>query len=121
MNIVMEIQLQKVRMFGFHGLHAGEEIMGGEFEVSLKACYIPTHIPIKKIEDTLDYTQLLSIVKQRMQNPTHLLETLATDIAGEIIAKFSIVTEVGISIHKLHPPIENFEGSVGVSLKIKRN
>ena len=67
-----------------------------------------------------DYTELLKIVKQRMQHPAHLLETLATEIASEIIAKFSIVTEVAISIYKLHPPIENFEGSVGVTYKLKR-
>ncbi|MCW3106288.1 MAG: dihydroneopterin aldolase [Segetibacter sp.] len=121
MNSVMEIQLQKVKVFGFHGLHAGEEIIGGEFEVNLVVSYVPAQIPIKKIEETLDYTVLLSIVKQRMQKPAHLLETLATEIASEIIAKFSIVTEVAVSIHKLHPPIENFEGSVGVTYKIKRD
>src|SRR3954470_17438149 len=98
MNAIMEIQLQKVKIFGFHGLHAGEEIIGGEFEVSLVASYIPAQIPIKKIEETLDYTVLLAIIKQRMQKPTHLLETLATEIASEIIARFSMVTEVAISI-----------------------
>ena len=121
MNAEMQIQLQKVKFYGYHGLHEGEEITGGEFEVSLTTSYIPIHIPIKKIEETLDYTSLLHIIKQKMQKPVHLLETLATEIASEIIAKFSIVTTVEISISKLHPPIENFEGSVGVSFTIKRN
>lgn len=121
MNREMQIYLQKVKFFGRHGLHAGEEITGGEFEVSLTTNYIPVQIPIKKIEETLDYTALLSIVRERMLRPAHLLETLATEIASEIIAKFSIVTAVEISISKLHPPIKNFEGSVGVTFKIKRN
>ena len=56
-----------------------------------------------------------------MKKPVHLIETLAAEIASEIIAKFSIATEVNISIIKLHPPIKNFEGSVGVTFKIKRN
>ena len=120
MIAVMEIVLQKVKVFGFHGLDAGEEVLGGEFEVNLVASYKPADIPIKKIEETLDYTVLLSIIKRRMQEPAHLLETLATEIASEIIAKFSIVTEIAISIYKLHPPIENFEGSVGVTYKVKR-
>jgi len=117
----MQIHLQKVRLFGYHGLVAGEEITGGEFEVSLTTTYLPIDIPIKKIEETLDYTALLDIVKERMKTPAHLLETLATEIASEIIAKFSIVTAVDISIFKLHPPIKYFEGSVGVTFKIKRN
>ena len=120
MNALMEILLQKVRIFGYHGLSHGEDIIGGEFEVSLIARYVPANITIIKIEETIDYTVLLEIVRQRMRRPAHLLETLATEIASEIIAKFSIVTEVEISIFKLHPPIENFEGSVGVTYKVKR-
>lgn len=121
MHAEMQVHLQKIRFFGYHGLHAGEEITGGEFEVSLTTHYLPIQIPILKIEETLDYTTLLDIIRERMQKPVHLLETLATEIASEIIAKFSIVTEVEISISKLHPPIKNFEGSVGVTFKIKRN
>ena len=121
MSAEMKIRLQKVKFFGYHGLHAGEEITGGEFEVSLTTAYKPIRIPIKKIEETLDYTVLLSMVRETMKRPVQLLETLATEIASEIIAKFSIVTEVEISITKLHPPIANFDGSVGVSFKINRN
>ncbi len=121
MHAEMQIQLQKVKFFGYHGLHAGEEITGTEFEVSLTTCYVPIQIPIKRIEETLDYTALLDIVRDKMKKPVHLIETLATEIAGEIIAKFSIATEVNISISKLHPPIKNFQGSVGVTFKLKRN
>ena len=117
----MLIHLQKVKLFGYHGVHVGEEIIGGQFEVSLTAKYLPMQLPIKNIEETIDYTVLLQIVKERMKRQAQLLETLATEIASEIIAKFSIVTEVAISIYKLHPPIENFEGSVGITYKIKRS
>jgi dihydroneopterin aldolase len=120
MNAAMKIELHKLKLYGFHGLLPGEEIIGGEFEVSLSVCYIPAQIVIKKIEETLDYTALFDLVKERMQKPAHLLETLATEIAGEIIAKFSIVTEVEISIYKLQAPIRNFEGAVGVNFKITR-
>lgn len=118
---LMEIKLEQVKLFGFHGLHAGEEIVGGEFEITLSAFYLPAQIPIKEIGETLDYTVLLAIVKERMQRPAHLLETLASEIAGEIIAKFSIVTTVVISINKLNPPIRSFEGTVGVTYTLKRN
>lgn len=121
MTSEMQIHLQKVKLFGYHGLNAGEEVIGGEFEVSLTAYYQPKSPPITKIDETLDYTILLEIVRQRMSVPTHLLETLATEIASEIIARFLTVTSVEISIFKLHPPIVNFEGSVGVTCKINRH
>lgn len=117
----MQIHLEKIKLFGYHGLHAGEEVTGGEFEVSLTSYYTPTEIPINKIEQTVDYTALLSIIKEKVKHPVHLLETLATEIAREIIAKFSMVNEVVISIYKLHAPIENFEGRVGVTFRTKRN
>jgi len=121
MNSIMEIHLQKVRLSGFHGLDAGENILVGQFEVSLTAIYNPARIPVTELHETLDYTVLLGMVEKRMAKPTLLLETLATDIGSEIIAKFQIVTEVTISIIKLHPPIINFRGSVGVTFTIKRN
>lgn len=121
MHAEMQIHLNKVKFFAHHGLHAGEEVTGGEFEVSLVANYLPVNWPITDIGETVDYTALLQIIRERMKKPVHLLETLATEIASEIIAKFSRVTEVVISIFKLHPPIESFEGSVGVTFKIKRN
>lgn len=121
MHAEMQIHLQKVKLFGYHGLHAGEEITGTEFEINLTTLYLPKQLPIYRIEETLDYTALLDITREKMKNPVQLIETLATEIASEIIAKFSIVTEVTISISKLHPPIKNFEGSVGVTFKIKRN
>jgi 7,8-dihydroneopterin aldolase/epimerase/oxygenase len=52
MDALMEIHLQKVKVFGFHGLDAGEEIVGGEFEVCLTVYYVPEDIIIKKIDQT---------------------------------------------------------------------
>ncbi len=121
MPVEMQIHLQKIRFFGYHGLLAGEKVTGGEFEVDLITNYLPIQIPIKKIEETIDYTVLLSIVRERMNKPAQLLETLATEIAGEIIEKFPVVTGVEISISKLHPPIKNFQGKVGVTFKIKKD
>ena len=121
MRAEMQIHLQKIWFYSYHGLQPGEEVTGGEFEVNLTTNYLPIQTKIKKIEETIDYTVLLSIVSERMNKPAQLLETLATDIAGEIIEKFPVVTAVEISISKLHPPIINFQGAVGVTFKIKRD
>lgn len=117
----MKIHLEKIRLHCYHGLHSGEEILGGEFEVNLTAHYSPVELPVIHLNDTVDYTALYELVKARMQKPTLLLETLVTEIAAEILAKFSLVEEVNLSIYKLHPPIPNFQGSVGVAYTLKRN
>lgn len=117
----MKVHLRSVRFYAYHGIDDGEDVLGGEYEVSLTASYKPENVPITSIEQTVDYTVLYNIIRQRMQTPAALLETLATEIASEIFAKFSIISEVDISIFKLHPPIKNFEGSVGVTYQLKRN
>ena len=117
----MEIRLEKIRTYSYHGLHTGEEILGGEFEINLSAHYTPLELPIINLSDTVDYSALYELVKTRMQKPALLLETLATEIAAEILAKFSLVEEVNISIYKLHPPIPHFQGRVGVAFTLKRN
>jgi dihydroneopterin aldolase len=121
MNSEMEIHIKKAKFYGYHGVDAGEDVLGGAFEVSVTVTYNPTNTPVNNLDDTIDYTRVLDLVKARMTKPTLLLETLATEIASEIIAKFQNATVATISIFKLHPPIINFEGSVGVTFTIKRN
>jgi dihydroneopterin aldolase len=118
---MMEVHLKQVKLYGYHGLVEGEDVLGGEYEVSLTASYLPTEVPVVSINQTIDYTVLYNIIIARMQKPTRLLETLATEIVGEIFAKFSVVNNVAISIFKLHPPIKNFEGSAGVTYQLKRD
>ncbi|MEJ7826612.1 MAG: dihydroneopterin aldolase [Segetibacter sp.] len=117
---MMQVHLKQLKLYGYHGLDKGEDVLGGEYEVSLTASYTSTEVPLVSIGQTIDYTVLYEMVKQRMQKPTPLLETLATEIASEIFAKFSNAEEVVISIFKLHPPIKNFQGSVGVTYQLKR-
>ncbi len=121
MNGQMEIKLENVRLYGYHGLQKGEEVLGGEFEINLSAYFIAKGFPITLLENSVDYSAIFSIVKQRMLQPAHLLETLAMDIVRELFDKFPIVEEVKISISKLKPPIPSFNGSVGVACSVKRN
>ena len=116
----MKIHLKDLKFYSFHGLHNGEDILGGKFEVNLTVSFEPGHEVLTKIDKTVDYSELYRLVKDRMAIKTPLLETIGMEIANEIIAQFHIVSEVEISIQKLHPPIEQFEGSVGISYKLTR-
>jgi 7,8-dihydroneopterin aldolase/epimerase/oxygenase len=98
-------------------LHEEERILGNEFEVNLSVGFEPSQLPVTKFEQTIDYTLLYQHVKQRMSVPTPLLETLATVIAAEIQSRYSQVTKISIRIKKLYPPVNNFEGSLGVSFE----
>jgi dihydroneopterin aldolase len=55
-----------------------------------------------------------------MMEPRHLLETVATTMAHEILDLFALAAEVSITIKKITPPIVGFQGSVGVHYTGKR-
>lgn len=117
----MQVHLKGIRLYGYHGLDEGEDVLGGEYEISLTASFTPQTLPVISIEHTIDYTVLYEIIRTRFLRPTPLLETIATEIGSEIFAKFPVVRVVDISIFKLHPPIKNFLGSVGVTYHLNRS
>ena len=117
----MQVHIHKAKIFAYHGIHAEEGILGGWFEVNLTVSFRPSSLPVTALKETVDYTELLNLVKKEMNNPEPLLETVAGLIVQGILAQFSIAEEVNISITKMHPPIASYKGSVGISLTVKRN
>ena len=77
-------------------------------------------IPVLHIKDSIDYVSVYNLVANRMAIATPLLETVITEIAQSILARFSLALKVEISIDKLTPPIPSFEGRVGVSFILER-
>lgn len=114
------VLLKDLHFFGFHGLYEGEKILGNDFLVNLEIGYTPEHFPARDIKDTIDYAAVYQLVKNRMNIPTPLLETLVADIAHEILAQFSLSNYVTITIEKMRPPVPQFTGSLGVSLTLNR-
>jgi 7,8-dihydroneopterin aldolase/epimerase/oxygenase len=108
------IELKSVNFFAFHGLHDEERKTGNEYEVYLSVKYITDGKKITKIENTINYVTLFEIVKQEMELPRNLLETIAISISEKIREQFSQVKEIVVQINKKNPPIINFSGSVAV-------
>ena len=66
-----------------------------------------------------NYVNLFAIVKQRMHQPSPLLEKIADEIIGKIRVQYPFIREVIISIYKLQAPIGNFQGKAGMTLHKK--
>jgi len=117
---MLTIELTKLLFHAHHGLYKEEKILGGAFEVNVSVHHHAAAIPLLHLKDTIDYVAVYNIVKEKMEQPTPLLETIATTIADEIFRKFSQAEEVTVAITKLNPPIIAFEGSVGVKCVLRR-
>ncbi len=118
---MLTIQLLKLPFYAYHGVYEEEKKLGGEYEVTVLVRYTETKMPVLHISETVDYVSVYNIIKQHMQQPRALLETVATTLAQDIFLAFSEVEEVSVEIIKKHPPVPNFAGSVGVKWEGKRS
>jgi 7,8-dihydroneopterin aldolase/epimerase/oxygenase len=114
---LVTVELNAATFFAFHGLYEEEKKTGGEFEVNLSVSFFTDKTVIDKIEQTVNYVKLYELVKQQMQVPTGLLETVAMLITEKIKQAFPQVNEIIIKIEKKHPPIHNFSGSLSVTYR----
>lgn len=110
------IELQQVRIHAFHGVYEGEKKTGSEYEVSVKVWYDEGDTSFDHLRNTVNYVEILDIVKQRMQVPTGLLEKVADGIISEIRLRYPFTTEIMVSVYKLEAPVENFQGKLGVTI-----
>ena len=118
---MLKIELSKLQFYGYHGVNKEEHTAGGDFEVELSVSFEPPATPVQQLSDTIDYTQLYALVKERMNRRAYLIETLAMEIAQAILQEFPVAAEAEVSVKKLHPPIPFFSGSVAATYIAKRN
>lgn len=117
---MLQIHLKNIRFFSYHGIFEEERILGNHFTVNITVDVVVEAIPVLHMSQSIDYVAIYELVAKRMAKATPLLETVVTEIAQSILARFSLALKVEISIDKLTPPIPSFEGSVGVSFTLER-
>lgn len=118
---MLTINLHNLLFHAHHGLYEEEKVLGNDFEVNISIKHRPITEKIASLEQTINYAIVYKQVKERMEQSTPLLETLAQEICEMILQNFSHADEVFFSIKKLNPPIINFQGSVGVSFELRRS
>jgi dihydroneopterin aldolase len=110
------INLHNLIFHAFHGVHEEEKILGNTFEVNVSVTFEPVE-RVTRLHDTINYVSIYHLVKQAMEVPEPLLETLAQDMTQKIYEFDSRIKSISVSVKKKHPPISNMEGSVSVHYK----
>jgi dihydroneopterin aldolase len=91
-----------------------EKILGNDFEVNMDVV-IDAPEKISKLHQSVDYVALHAIIKEVMDVPTPLLETVVQELAERVGLFDNKIKLVTVSVKKLNPPIINFQGTVGIS------
>jgi 7,8-dihydroneopterin aldolase/epimerase/oxygenase len=111
----LTIQLQNVRFFAAHGLYLEEAQIGNEFEIDAFITYKAPKEIVGGIDETVDYVKVYQLIEEIMSQKKGLLETCAMLIVDRIHKQFQFVKKISITIRKVHAPITNFAGTVGVT------
>ena len=100
------ICLNDIRLYAFHGVLEQERRVGGDYSVSLRVHYnIYKSMETDNVADTLNYAQLLKIVKREMAVPSNLLEHVAGRIGKTVFHEFPQAEAIDLTVTKLNPPM----------------
>lgn len=101
-----KITLEGLEFHAFHGVYPHERNSGNWFEVDIA---VETDFTQGAADDelagTVNYETLFSIVKQEMERPSKLLETVAEKIIKDVLQQLPAVIQVELKISKINPPI----------------
>jgi dihydroneopterin aldolase len=116
----MVIELKDLRFHSKHGLYEEETATGGEFLLNVNVHFKSEHLPPLSLKDTINYVDVYKIISSKMNVAEALLEKLAFSIGNDILNHDEKIFAVDVELFKLHPPIIQFNGKVGVKLTVKK-
>ena len=116
---MVTVQLHNLIFSGRHGVFKEELTTGNTFEVNLDVSYDEINRPFSGLDSIVNYVTIFAIIKERMHQPSPLLEKIAEEIIVRIKEQYPFIREAVISIYKQQAPIGNFQGKAGMTLHKK--
>lgn len=115
--MIGKVELEGLEFHSFHGLYPHERVSGNWFEIDIA---VETDFSVAATTDelagTVNYEVLFRIVKDEMDKPSKLLETVAEKIVNDVLQELPAALTVSLKISKLNPPIGGKAKKATVSL-----
>jgi dihydroneopterin aldolase len=117
----IEIGLEGLVFYGYHGVMNEEGALGNRFEVNV---WLSAEVGSSAFDDdihqTVDYYKIYALISQVMHERKKLLESLAQLIASAILSQFEQVAEVKVQVSKYNPPLKGLCERAYVTFTQKR-
>jgi dihydroneopterin aldolase len=118
---MINVLLQGAEFFAYHGYYPEEQLLGCKFVIDLSVGFIPPgNLADDKLSGTVNYEQLYNICCHEMKEPRKLIETVAQAIADKIKIDYPFISELQLTLKKLHPPMKGNIAYTGVSINYKK-
>ena len=116
-----KVSLEGLEFHAYHGVYPHERSSGNKFEVDI---LVDTHFANSAFHDelsgTINYEDLYAIVKDEMEKPSKLLETVGHAITTRVLGTFQEALSVEVKISKFNPPIGGVCRKASVVVSEKR-
>lgn len=115
------IDIDRLKIYSYHGVLPAERQIGNEFEVSATLFYDASAAAgTDDIGRALNYAEAVNVIEEEMAVPSSLLEHVAHRIATALLDRFPALTGGTVTVAKIHPPIPSQLGSVRFSMSFVR-
>jgi 7,8-dihydroneopterin aldolase/epimerase/oxygenase len=116
-----KISLEGLEFHAYHGVYPHERDSGNWFEVDISVdSDFTSGAETDELAGTVNYETLFQIVKDEMEVPSKLLETVAEKIASRVLKELKSVEVVELKIAKLNPPIGGKCKKASISIARRR-
>ncbi len=116
-----QILLEGLEFYSYHGCFSEEQIIGTWFTVdlTLEGDFEKSAIN-DDLHETVNYLQVYRTVKEEMEKPSKLIETVANRIIEAVLQKFVLVENIKVKVSKLNPPLGGKIKNVSVIMQKNR-
>lgn len=95
-----------MRFHAFHGVMPEENVVGGEYEVSVTLeVDFSRAMEGDDLEGTVNYAVVYDLVSREMRTPSKLIEHVAGRILKSLKREFPQVESIEVRLSKLNPPV----------------
>jgi len=117
------IRIKNATFYGYHGVSNEEQYVGGKFEADIDIYTDFSEAAINdNLKKTVDYYQVFTFLNQFTVNRKYyLIETLAINIANELLKNFEGIIKVAVRVRKNNPPLGGVVDCVEAEVIKERN
>lgn len=110
--------MEQMEFFAFHGCFDEEQVIGNRFLVDLEFETETAKAELSdRLDDTVDYQDVYSILKAEIDVNSKLLEHLSRRILNAVSIKYPFLKNLKIRVSKMSPPIGGKIRAVTLELK----
>jgi len=119
--MVAEINLEGLEFFAYHGVYSEERKIGNKYGIDISiTANVGDSAATDDLAKTIDYEIVYKIIKEVVEMPTKLLETISKRIIERILIEFPEILAVKVSAAKFNPPVGGICQKAKVTMEKRR-